>query len=165
MDRRTVIAGLAVLGVPMTARADETRVAQDGTHLVLWHAEGRLHAQFSAPTMGWVAVGFNNVEQLKGTRFVIGAMRPDGFHAEEHIAVVPDHPTVQSLGLVPGLGDLSGRVAPNRTTMTFSLPHVFPDSENPRLGPDATTYLMLAWSHDKDFAHHSAWRRHTLVTL
>ncbi len=167
MNRRIFAAGLGLqwLSPKVSAKNGQQEIELDGTRLRFWHSDGRLHARFSAPTDGWVAVGFNNDRRLKETRFVIGALRNGRFHAEEHIAVVPTHPTVQSLGLEAGLSDVLGKVTSDQATMAFSLPHVFSDTPNPRLTPGTSSYLMLAWSHETDFEHHSAWRRHIAVVL
>jgi hypothetical protein len=119
----------------------------------------------SRPSTGWVAVGFNNEERLEGTRFVIGAMVGGSFHSEEHIAVVPNHPRVQDLGLATAVEDVGGQASNGMTTMRFSLPSLLVDSDNPMLLPGTRSYVMLAWSHHADFEHHSAWRRHFLVEL
>ncbi|MEM6312306.1 MAG: DOMON domain-containing protein [Pseudomonadota bacterium] len=167
MNRRTFAAGLGLtcLSLTATAKSAQREIELDGTQFAFWQGQGRLHARFTAPTDGWLAAGFNNDQRLEQTRFVIGAMRAGGFYAEEHIAVGPGHPTVQSLGFAPAVTDVVGEIWSNRSTMAFSLPHVFPDTPNPRLTPGTTTYLMLAWSQDTDFQHHSAWRRHLTITV
>ena len=167
MDRRTFAAGLGFSCLPLRVSAGRARqlLELDGTNLLLWHHVGRLHARFGAPTDGWIAVGFNNDRRLEGTRFVIGALRNDEFHAEEHVAVGPTHPTVQSLGLETAMKHVLGEVGSSWSTMAFSLPQIFPDTPNPMLSPGTDTYLMLAWSHDRDFEHHSAWRRHISIVL
>lgn len=162
MHRRNFLAGLGLSISAAGASASPTPLefCADGTKFRSWHKDARLISAVTAPTRGWVAVGFNNQQHLKGTRFVIGAMISGRFQVEEHIAVVPDHPRVQELGLGRAVTNVEGRLSGNTTTMKFSLPHLFPDSENPTLLPGTSTFLMLAWSHRADFAHHSAWRRH-----
>ncbi len=165
MKRRRFLVGVGSSLLGDAALANSPQVEVDGTVFEAWHEEGRLTSRFTAPTRGWIAVGFNNQRRLKGTRFVIGAMRDGGFYAEEHIAVVPDHPRVQDLGLQSAVERVSGAASGNQTTMQFSLPHLFADSENPTLLSGTSSYLMLAWSHETDFGHHSAWRKHFLIEL
>ncbi|WP_300064466.1 DOMON domain-containing protein [uncultured Roseobacter sp.] len=167
MKRRTLIAGvgLAVLPVRAWTNSGWREIELNRTHLRFWHENRRLHAQFGAPTDGWLAVGFNNEQVLEGTRFVIGAMKNGSFHAEKHIVVGPGHPTVQSLGYEATVTGVTGEVTATHSTMAFSLPHVFPDTSSPSLSPGKTTHLMLACSQDANFSHHSAWRRHLDITL
>lgn len=157
--------GLAIVGGRGAAETHTIDLSTDGTSFRARHTSGRLMSNFTAPTRGWVAVGFNNQERLEGTRFVIGAMRQDRFHVEEHIAVGPGHPRVQDLGLEGAVQDVTGAVSNDQTMIAFSLPHVFADTDNPTLLSGTSSYLMLAWSHETDFGHHSAWRRHFVTEL
>lgn len=167
MNRRRFVTslGLSFTAASALASSSPENFSIDGTTFRSWHANGRLISTFTAPTLGWVAVGFNNQQRLKGTRFVVGAMISNSFYTEEHIAVVPGHPKVQELGLEAAVEDVMGSVSNHETTMQFSLPHLSVDSDNPTLLPGTSSYLMLAWSHQTDFDHHSAWRRHLSVEL
>ncbi len=167
MNRRNFVtgAGMAFSAIGASASPSIETMSVDGTTFRYWHESGRLFSAFSAPTTGWVAVGFNNEELLEGTRFVIGAMLGGSFHAEEHIAVVPNHSKVQDLGLASAIEDVSGSASDSTTTMRFSLPHLPAGSDNPTLLAGTRSYVMLAWSHHTDFEHHSAWRRHFLMEL
>jgi hypothetical protein len=167
MNRRGFVTGLGMSLTAASAQASPTpeSLSVDGTTFRSWHANGRLVSTFTAPTLGWVAVGFNNQQRLKRTRFVIGAMIGNSFYTEEHAAVVPDHPKVQELGLEAAAEDTVGSALNNTTTIQFSLPHRPADNDNPTLLPGTSTYLMLAWSQHTDFDHHSAWRRHFSVKL
>ncbi len=129
------------------------------------HRHGRLHATLSAPTDGWFAVGFNDHPRLEGTRFVIATVSREPIRAQEHIALVPAHQDVASLGLEETLGTLEGNYDGERSYLSFSLPEVFPDANNPTLSAGQKTHLMLAWSTSPDFGHHSRWRRHFDVVL
>jgi hypothetical protein len=167
MNRRGFVTGLGMTFTSASTQASPSpqNLSIDGTTFRSWHVDGRLVPTFTAPTLGWVAVGFNNQQHLEGARFVIGAMIGGSFHTEEHIAVVPDHPRVQELGIEASVEDVVGSVSNNETTMQFSLPHLPVDSDNPTLLSGTSSYLMLAWSHHTDLDHHSAWRRHFPVDL
>jgi len=149
------------------AAQDAGRLQKIGEMTFRWKHEGRrLKGEISAPTLGWLAVGFNDRATLKGTRFVIAAVDEAGkLRIDERIAIVPDHTTVAELGGLTGLGDLSGRREGTRTVIGFSLPHTTGDRFPVDLRPHATTHLMLAWSQSADFDHHSTWRRHVSVNL
>lgn len=155
---------VGALGAPAAATgAGKTLSA--GQMEISWHnANGRLHVRLSARTRGWIAVGFNSKRDLKGTRFVIASVAGP-LRAEEHIAQVPAHKEVTALGLAPALQDVQGQYKAPLSHLSFSLPETFPDQPNLALAPGAEVYLMLAWSHEPDFDHHSAWRQHFDVTL
>lgn len=170
MHRRTLLVSAAMGSIaPVSAAmpADGTQHVALGDMEFGWrHEAGRLHGNLSAPGTGWLAVGFNDARRLDGTRFVIAAVAEAPPRAEVHIALPPDHRTVEALtGSPSGLSDLAGRFEGGRSILTFSLPHRTNDRYSRDLSPGRTTHLMLAWSQVPDFDHHSAWRGHIDVIL
>ncbi len=169
MHRRSLIAGplIATLVSRLARAADHGpgHISAGAVTFDWFHRDGRLFGTLTAPMPGWLAVGFNADQQLAGTRFVIAALIESRLRAEEHVALVPDHPEIGTLGGTSGLADLSARQQDGRTRLAFSLPHVGTGLHAMDLSPGTRSHLMLAWSHDPDFDHHSAWRRHYDVTL
>jgi hypothetical protein len=169
MRRRTMLAtiggaALAPMAPRGAASTSVRHVAIDDVTFDWRHSGDRLHGTLTAPTRGWIAVGFNMSRRLSGTRFVISITRPKPT-AEMHVALVPEHPTIEFLGGRSGLADVSGRSDDTQSTVKFSLPHLNAAPFDLDLSPGTPVYLMLAWSHEADFAHHSAWRRHLDVVL
>jgi hypothetical protein len=169
MRRRTMLAAIGgTILAPIAPRgALSTGALYAAIHGVAFdwrHADGRLHGTLTAPTTGWIAVGFNMSRGFRGTRFVIAVARQT-LTVEMHVALVPDHPTIESLGGRSGLADVSGRNDEHGSTLSFSLPHSNTAPFPLELSPGTPVHLMLAWSHETDFAHHSAWRRHLDAVL
>lgn len=162
MDRRTLLftTGLAMMTGPLFADAPHIGIDVDGVVFRARHDDGWLRCSLAAPTDGWLAVGFNNQRQLAGTRFVIGAVARAGVRVEERVAVVPDHVPVLALGLSAAARDATVINEDGTGRLSFAMPHCLEDTDNPNLSPDRRTHLMLAWSHETEFEHHSAWRRH-----
>lgn len=163
----TFASGLTASGAsrPVTAEDQARRIDDDQVTFSWKHRGDRLFGELSAPTAGWIAVGFNERRRLKDTRFVIAAVATSPIRAAEHIALVPDHRDVATLGLLPALDHVSGSHRSGLSRLRFSLPHEFPGRPALQLAPGASIHLMLAWSHETDFTHHSAWRRHYDVQL
>lgn len=151
LDRRSLLAGFVF------ARTPERRIDADGTEFAWQHAGGRIVCAFAASAGGWIAAGFNAARGLRGTRFVMGAAPPGD--VAERLALVPDHIAAPT----PALLDVRIARAGARVQLDFVFPHEI--SGGPRLAPGTRAHVMLAWSHDRDFAHHSAWRRHFDVVL
>ncbi|MEL6678417.1 MAG: hypothetical protein AAFQ51_06895 [Pseudomonadota bacterium] len=164
MRKRTLLKSLCALpalGWAGHARADG-RIAVDDVSFDWHHTGDALTSTLTAPTRGWVAVGFNGARRLEGTRFVI-AERADGVpRFAERIAVVPTHEPVEAFGLTRALHGAELRHIPGGSRLTFSYPTDLPGLA---LAPGSATHLMLAWSHAPEFDHHSAWRRHLDITL
>ena len=170
MHRRTLLISAAIGSIAPVSAAlpaeDARRIALGDMEFGWRHEADRLYGDLSAPGTGWLAVGFNDARRLDGTRFVIAAVAEAPPRAEVHIALPPDHRTVEALtGSPSGLGDLTGRFEDGRSILSFSLPHRTADRFSRDLSPGRTTHLMLAWSHAPDFDHHSAWRGHVDVVL
>lgn len=167
MHRRLFLAcsfiGVTV-GGPVAGRS-ERDIERDGMTFAWSHRGSRLFGNVSAPTKGWLAVGFNDEPTLKGTRFLIGVVEAHTVRAEIHIADPPHHHPVESLGGLSDIRDLRGQHVGGRSRLGFSLPHRSTDRFTVDLMPGRSIQLMLAWSHEPDFAHHSAWRRHIDVIL
>lgn len=149
------------------------QITTDGVFFSWYHHKDRLFGDLRAPTKGWIAVGFNDTPTLEGTYFVIAHVQQDDIYVEEHIAQPPRHLDVRQLDRIPQIDDLQGAYHPDRpkerhrgmSWLSFSLPKHFPNGHAPNLSPGQKTHLMMAWSHEADFNHHSAWRRHFDVIL
>jgi hypothetical protein len=167
MNRRKLLiaTGASMVASLSDAKGLSPNIQIDGVRLQAWHRDERLFASFSAPTRGWLAVGFNNFQRFEGSRFVIGHAKGSTIRIEEHIAIVPDHVPVQELGLQAAVQDASIHSEAGRSRLEFSWPHRFADTDNPSLDAGQLTFIMLAWSQEPDFDHHSAWRRHFWVRL
>lgn len=153
-------------GVAAASTSTSDRRIEDSNVTFQWrHENGRLFGNLIAPTRGWIAVGFNSRQSLKGTRFIVAAVSSAPVRVEEHIAIVPGHSKVESLGGIPAAELIAGAFRDGYSHLDFSLPHVFPDRKDLRLSPGSSSYLMLAWSRMAQFDHHSAWRKHYEIIL
>ena len=167
MHRRTFLA-CSFYSLTLSRAADarfERRIERNQTAFAWSHQGNRLFGDLSAPTKGWLAVGFNDEPILKGTRFLIGVVEGGMVRAEMHIANPPHHEPIQPLRGRSDIRHLKGQCESGRSRLAFSLPHQSTDRFAVDLMPGRSIHLMLAWSHDPDFAHHSAWRRHVDVIL
>lgn len=143
----------------------ENIVEDSGVKFQWHHKDGRLFGTLSAPTTGWIAVGFNETSGLNNMRFIMAAVSTKPIRVEEHLTRSPRHTNVKELGIASSLADVGGNWDENHSTLNFSLSHIFAGRPSLTLSPGEKTHLMLAWSHETDFDHHSAWRRHYPITL
>ncbi len=82
----------------------------------------RIVGTLQAPTRGWIAAGFNDTPSLAGTRFVIAAVSVRPIRVEMHVALVPEHPPIETLGGHSGLSDVRGKFGAGVSQVSFSLP-------------------------------------------
>lgn len=90
-------------------------------------------------------------------------MRP--IRVEMHVALVPEHPPIETLGGHSGLSDVRGKFSAGVSQVSFSLPTQQGEPYPANLAAGHTTYLMLAWSVAPEFDHHSAWRQQFATVL
>ncbi|WP_299397690.1 hypothetical protein [Pelagibius sp.] len=177
-DRRRFLAGAAAAAAPgltgpamaesltLVRQQGEWRSHFRGGMLFRWrHEEGALLGEVSAATAGWMAVGFNDAESLKGTCFVMAQLSVPPARVELRRALVPDHIRIEGAAVQEALQVRRRSYATGRSQLDFRLLHAVGDTLGVNLSPGATTYLLMAWSRSPDFAHHSAFRDQRDVVL
>lgn len=140
-------------------------MAVDGIAFSWRHEQHCLFCHFTAPTTGWLAVGFNDRRDLAGTRFLMAVPSDPTARPEEHLATPPTHHPVAEHGLQPVIRDIKITNQQGLATLALSFPHIIRQPRLLHLDPGARAFLMLAWSRAADYGHHSAWRRHFSITL
>lgn len=131
------------------------------------YANTQLHIALRAPTRGWVAIGFNQRNQLAGTNLIMGAILPNGtVHVQDrYIMRAGLHRAKAELGAHDRVGNAWGIENRNTTDIRFSLPITANDRYSYTLARGQQWHVLLAYSVDDDFMHHSRMRTHTIVQL
>lgn len=120
---------------------------------------GLLRCEASAPTTGWVAVGFNTQNELRGTNLIMGAIEQEFLNMDDQYIVKPgDHRSVIQLGGSEALTKRGGKEEDGITTISFSLPQLANDKFHHNLIQGVEYYVLLAFSQEDDFKHHSIMR-------
>lgn len=119
-----------------------------------------------APTQGWVAIGFNERDELTGTHLIMGSVKNGEVLIEDRYIRKPgDHVSVRALGGVDALAHRKGEETKNGTTLEFRFPLKVEDSYHCLLAPGKSYYLLLAYSESDDFDHHSRMRTSVKIQL
>ena len=120
----------------------------------------------TAPTLGWVACGFNIKSGLKGTNLIMAAVKKGKVAIEDQFVSSPgNHQTILSLGGNNQIDKSSGSETSSQTTVRFHLNTSKTDSYHYKLEKGETYYLLLAYSREDDFDHHSMMRTEVKITL
>ena len=155
---------LALMGLFCTqalALCAQSEVAVNG--MVLKHKVVGKEIEFtlSAPTTGWVGIGFNDANEIVGADLLL-------FH------IVNGKVAFQDM-IVKGLGDprldttlggtddvkiISGEERGRLTEITFRLPLQSNDPNDFALEKGKTLWLIMAYSTHDEFDHHSRMRKH-----
>jgi len=155
-----------VWGCKVLPNSSSYRFINDAGVTFDWsHRSGELIGNLCAPTQGWIAAGFNDIASMNGTRFVMAHVAGEQILVEEHVAIDSTHKPVEALGLKPALTSAEGRFRNGQSSLRFSMTEEISERPLLRLSKGRSAYVMLAWSLEAGFDHHSAWRKHYATTL
>lgn len=117
-----------------------------------WRIDGqRLHVRVSAPTTGWVAVGFNPSAAMQDANFVMGYVKDGKVTVEDHFGSASfQHDKDTKLGGTDDVADIAGQEAGGTTTIGFSLPLNSGDGKDQAIQIDGETKVLLAYGAGRD---------------
>jgi DOMON domain len=143
-----------------------TKIEKNGM-VVNWQFEGEyLAVQMSAPSDGWVAIGFNTADGLSGTNLIMAAVSDAKTLLSDRYIVAPgDHRSIEDLGGIPSLLLDTGLEKSGTTTISFKIRTEASDKYHFDLSPGKVFHLLLAYSLEDDFMHHSVMRTSVKITL
>jgi hypothetical protein len=151
-------------GAPVAAELDLGRFASAAGVEFRWAIDGRgLQGCMGARTRGWVAVGFNTQPRLDGARLVMGRVIDGKPQVEAHRAEPPRHGPIAGSG--QAVRSVGGGQEAGITRVCFVMPFGPLHASDVALVAGSLTHLVLAWSHEPDFNHHSAERGAVNVLL
>ncbi len=132
-----------------------------------WKIEGKhLRCKVEAPTTGWVAVGFNTQEMLKGTNLIMASVEQDFYRVDDRYIVAPgNHQSMETLGMNDQIFDRYGEEHSGKTFIHFAIPLKADDAYHLNLVIGQQYHLLMAYSLEDDFQHHSIMRTSTTIKL
>ena len=134
---------------------------------ITWTYEGeRIHFTISAPTQGWVTIGFNQSTHIKGAYLLMGRVVDNVAEVVEHYTLQPGkYVPIETLGAMPSVDHAKGNQTGKRTEISFSLP-IIPGSQYQKSLKAGNEYIMImAYSQEDDFQHHSIMRTSVEIEL
>jgi hypothetical protein len=166
MSFKAVLLALAMSPIGISSANPLPRSVEGaGVRLEWVIRDAQLHACMQAVTRGWVAVGFNTQPTLDGARLVMGRVRQGHAQAQVHIAKPPRHIHRLTPQGAERVSEVTGFQDKGHTRVCFRMPLAAADAEDVQLSAGQSTHIILAWSHESDFEHHSAQRSALQVML
>jgi DOMON domain len=155
---------LSALSAPLPAQRPPLEV---NGMIVNWVIKDKyIEFQLSAPTTGWLAIGFNETDALPGTYLVMARVQQDVVQVVEHKTLAPgDYQPITVLGGQAAIMVLSGKEQGNATTVQFRISQQVADGFHKQLLPGSKWRLLVAYSREDDFKHHSMMRTNIAITL
>ena len=117
-----------------------------------WKVNGDdLHIKLTAPTTGWLGIGFNPSIGMKDAKFVLGYVKEGKINVSDEFGTGEiRHESVEKFGGKSDITCISGQEEGGETTIEFTIPLVSKDTKGGRIDPAAETTVLLAYGLDHD---------------
>lgn len=166
--RHTLIFGISFLALSaQTEQRQKTKMLSKNGMRVKWHYENhKIFFEMKAPTNGWVTIGFNTSENLTGAYLLMGRIINKKAEIVEHYTSSPgNYSPIASLGGEIKVSEVEGQQKNGETFLQFSLPVLAKDTYRKNLSQGKEYVMILAYSQEDDFQHHSIMRTSIQVEL
>ncbi len=149
------------------AHAGEFNTARDGDFTFEWRVDGdELEARISAPTTGYVSVGFEPRRMMQDAEIVIGYVANGELQIRHDYGVSPTaHRAIEDLGGESRVTGLDGTEEDGVTTLHFRLPLSSGGDFDRPLTPGSETTIIWAYGPDgaNNFGDYHSRSRGTLT--
>lgn len=113
--------------------------------------DDQLAVKLSAPTKGWVAVGFNPSKKMKDADIIIGYVKNGKVKIlDEFGSAATQHKSDKKIGGAENVTVVGGSEANNTTTIEFSIPLNSGDDKDTVIDPNADTIVILGYGSERD---------------
>ena len=164
LKANTLLILLGILIVPCLYPQQQTTVG--GMSLTHRLVDDRVEFILTAPTTGWLGIGFNDRNNIVGSDlYLLHVVNGKATGQDMYVKAAGDPRLDQTLGGTDDLKIISGQEENNETTIVFSLPLASADQNDFQLEAGKDMWLILAYSAHDEFDHHSRMRKHIRFTL
>ncbi|MBI4833325.1 MAG: fibronectin type III domain-containing protein [Planctomycetes bacterium] len=124
-----------------------------GDMVLQWKAEGNnLRIRVSAPTAGWVAVGFKTAAGKKDANIIMGYVKKNGVFIEDNYGIgATNHAADTAGGGTDNVTEKTGTEAKGTTELVFTIPLDSGDDRDKKLVVGNTYNTMLAYGKTDNF--------------
>lgn len=147
-------------------QGDMNQVYEKNMKVIWEYKDNRIYFEMTAPTSGWLAIGFNTTADMTGAYLIMGHLVHNRAEVVEHYTQSPgNYKPFSQLNTPSAVQDITGNEESNQTRLRFSLP-IFAQNKYARPLTKGSEYtLTLAYSREDDFQHHSMMRTAIHVKL
>ena len=112
-----------------------------------WSIEGEnIAIKISAPTTGWVGIGFNPTDTMKGANIILGLVKDGKVEISDEFGTqITQHVPDAQKGGKDNVTVVGGNETGNTTTLEFSIPLKSGDPNDGVIDPKGNTLVMLAY--------------------
>jgi DOMON domain len=116
-----------------------------------WSVDGEsLAIKISAPTTGWVGIGFNPTDDMKDANIILGFVKDGKVEISNEFGTQPTlHVPNTKVGGKDNVTIIGGSETGNTTTLEFSIPLRSGDPKDGVIDPKANTAVILAYGPER----------------
>lgn len=124
-------------------------------------SEDSIEFELHAPTTGWLAIGFNNENNIVGSDLLQFSVQSGNVVFQDQFVLGPQiHPTDLTQGGACNIDLIEGVEQNGATRIRFKIPLDSGDRFDYTHIPGEPLWVILAYSAVDDFEHHSLMRKH-----
>jgi calcineurin-like phosphoesterase family protein len=159
-------AGLAALILINFNGEHKKRIYENGMEVTWQFKNDRIYFTMSAPTDGWVAIGFNAQSDITGAYLIMGNVKKNKPKVVEYYTRSPGkYKSISELGGEVEVNNINGNENKENTKLQFSLPIKSSCQYKRDLTKGKKYFLLIAYSRSDDFQHHSMMRTSLKIEL
>jgi len=166
--RQTLIFGISFLALSANTKQSQKvkTLSKNGMRVQWYYENNKVFFEMSAPTNGWVTIGFNTSKNMADAYLLMGRIINDKAEIVEHYTSGPgSYRPIESLGGETKVANIEGVQEDSHTLLRFSLPVLATDTYRKNLFQGKEYVMTLAYSQEDDFQHHSIMRTAIHVEL
>ena len=143
---------LPLLSASAAPAADYAHQVEAKKMSFAWTVDGdRLAVKLAAETTGWVAIGFNATDAMKGANYILGYVKDGKVTLSDDFGDSPTgHKPDDKLGGTEDVTLIGGSEENGTTTIEFSIPLASADANDGTIAPDGDTVVLLGYGPDRD---------------
>ena len=142
------------------------QVSKNNMEVKWYYKSERIYFEMNAPTTGWVTIGFNSSSNIKNSYLLMGRVKNGKSEVVEHYTFSPgNYKSFKSLNELSNIKHVEGAEKNNQTTLKFSLPITATSKYQKTLTQNSKYELIMAFSQQDDFQHHSIMRTSLNINL
>lgn len=134
-------------------------ISKNGMSINYKYDQDSLFFEVSAPTSGWITIGFNKQQDLKGSLLIMCRVVNGKAEVVEHYTLgAGNYRPITELGGINASTRVKSSKRKGITIISFHTPSSPVDKYHKDLSEGNEFYITLAYSQSVDFQHHSIMR-------
>lgn len=167
MKKNVLMIVILMINIGCNAQNEEDKTVSKNKMNVSWHYKNdRIYFEMDAPTDGWVTIGFNIQSGTTGAYLLMGNIINGKVNVVEYFTKSPgNYSPITKLGTKSQVENIEGLEINSNTAIKFSLPVRAFSKYQKDLSEGKEYTMIIAYSREDDFQHHSMMRISEIVKL